>query len=301
MTLELKSLDTIVLETINKYLQTGNLPSIDLSGFDTPLVVGSGNGDKTGRILFRNTAAFFATESEVSEKLANIPSITDVVVVSASGEKHAPIILQAAKDAGKKTFLISSSEISTGKTLADTSYIFPKIAEPYTYNTSTYFGYLYGAEKNFSLEALRDFLTGEFEKILNSVHWTDYTGFCIVLPNQFVLYREMIETKFIELFGRKVARDVFTYEQMRHATTVIQDEKELFICFGNSTRIQYGENQVNLPIFTETNYAAMMLTGYYLVGKIQTAFPPYFFDSLEEYCERSRVLSGFNISPIVPA
>lgn len=41
----------------------------------------------------------------------------------------------------------------------------------------------------------------------------------------------MLETKFIELFGRKVARDVFSYEQMRHATTVVQDKEELFICF----------------------------------------------------------------------
>lgn len=45
----------------------------------------------------------------------------------------------------------------------------------------------------------------------------------------------MLETKFIELFGRKVARDIFSYEQMKHATTVIQDEGELFICFGNSS------------------------------------------------------------------
>lgn len=156
--MKLKSLDTIVLETIEKYLDAPNLPTIDLRGFNIPLVVGSGNGDKTGRILFRNTKAFFATESEVTEKLANIPSITDVVVVSASGEKHAPIILRAAKEAGKKTFLISSSEVSSGRDLADTSYIFPKIAEPYTYNTSTYFGYLYGAESGLDLEKLRDFI-----------------------------------------------------------------------------------------------------------------------------------------------
>lgn len=226
----LQSLDQIVLATIEKYLKTENLPSIDLSQFQLPLVVGSGNGYITGKILFRNTPAFFASESEVEEKLEKIPSIREVIVVSASGEKHAPIILDAARKMNKKTYLISSSENSTGKDTANTTVVFPKITEPYTYNTSTYFGYLYGAESGLGLEKLRGFL-GDFERILSTTDWSQYTSFCIVLPNQFVLFREMLETKFIELFGRKVARDVFSYEQMRHATTVVQDERELFICF----------------------------------------------------------------------
>lgn len=109
----------------------------------------------------------------------------------------------------------------------------------------------------------------------------------------------MFETKFIELFGRRVARDIFSYEQMKHATTVVQDDKELFLCFGNTTGVVYGANQVNLPIYDSTNYAAMMLVGYYVVGKIQAALPPYFMESIEEYCIRSKIQSGFNIAPWV--
>lgn len=44
-------------------------------------------------------------------------------------------------------------------------------------------------------------------------------------------------------------------------------------------------NQVNLPILNATSYAAMMLVGYYTVGKIQKSLPPYFMDSIERYCE----------------
>lgn len=39
----------------------------------------------------------------------------------------------------------------------------------------------------------------------------------------------------------------------------------------------------------------MMLVGYYLVGKIQSALPPYFMDSIEEYCIRAKAQSGFDI------
>jgi glucosamine 6-phosphate synthetase-like amidotransferase/phosphosugar isomerase protein len=205
-------LDEIVIETLRFFRNQENLSSLDVSGYASPLVVGSGNGYYTGRILFRNVGAYFASESEVEEKLKNISHITDVVVVSASGEKHAPIIVELAKKYKKKTLLISSSQKSTAKSLADASIIMPKIREPYTYNTSTYFGYMLAENPELDLAELEKFLRETLSPLAQKAQFEKYTSFCIVLPNQFVLLREMIETKFIELFGRKVARDVFTYE-----------------------------------------------------------------------------------------
>ena len=293
------TLNAIVLDTIDLYSNSGKLPKLEITEFNTPLVVGSGNGYYTGRILFRNLGAFFATESEVETKLANIGSITDVVVISASGEKHAPIILGTAKQYHKNTLLISSSAQSSGRDIADTSIIMPKIREPYTYNTSTYFGYMLAESPDLDLVALREFITGTLEHEIAKINFAEYSSFFIVIPNEFVLLREMFETKFIELFGRKVARDIFSYEQMKHATTVVQDARELFLCFGNTTGIQYGINQVNLPIFDTTSYAAMMLVGYYTIGKIQAALPQYFMESIEDYCKRAKAQSGFNIAPWV--
>jgi hypothetical protein len=193
-------------------------------------------------------------------------------VISASGEKHAPIILEAAKRYGKQTFLISSSEKSTGRSIADGSIIMPKIREPYTYNTSTYFGYMLAETPDLDLLALKTFLIenlsdtlrtsllsfseGESVPVIpvntgiqkdlstssyrtsvemtNKIDFSYFSSFFVVLPDQFVLLREMIEVKFIELFGRRVARDIFSYEQMKHATTVVQSDDELFLCFGNS-------------------------------------------------------------------
>ncbi|NRH20949.1 hypothetical protein HOO68_02815 [Candidatus Gracilibacteria bacterium] len=295
----LPTLDEIVLRTLNLYTSKKDIQPINLQKFQTPIVVGSGNGYYTGRILFRNLGAFFATESEIEQKLSNIPSITDVVVISASGEKHAPIILDTAKKYQKNTFLISSSEQSSGRTKADDSLVMPKIEEPYTYNTSTYFGYIFAENPTLDLAALKTFITKTLEETLSTIDFIQYKSFFIVLPDEFVLLREMLEIKFIELFGRKIARDVFTYEQMKHATTVVTDDNELFLCFGNTTGIQYGKNQVDLPIFDRTSYAAMMMAGYYLVGKIQIAFPPYFMESIQEYCTKAKTQSGFTISAIV--
>lgn len=297
--LHLPTLDQIVLETISLYKNLTEVPCIDLSQFRTPLVVGSGNGYYTGRILFRNIGAFYANESEVERKIGNIQSITDVVVISASWEKHAPVILETAKKLWKKTFLISSSVKSTGRSIADNSIIMPKIREPYTYNTSTYFGYIFSENPHTDLEKLEMFLTQTVENIVKNISFSQYKSFCIVIPDEFVLLREMYETKFIELFGRKVARDVFSYEQMKHAITVVEDESELFICFWNHSGIRYGENQIDLPLIENSNYSTMMLLGYYVIGKIQSSFPPYFMESIEGYVDRAFLQSGFRITPIV--
>lgn len=175
----------------------------------------------------------------------------------------------------------------------------PKVREPYTYNTSTYFGYMLAENPDLDLHEFEKFLTGKLEELIGKISFGNYKSFFIVLPDEFVLLREMIEVKFIELFGRKIARDIFSYEQMKHATTVVADENELFLCFDNKAEIKYGENQVNLPIFDESSYALMMLTAYYLVGKIQSSFPPYFMDSIEKYCEEAKAKSGFIIKPWV--
>ena len=94
--MQFPTLDQIVLETLNLFKSLNHIEKIDFSKFHTPLVVGSGNGYYTGRIIFRNSPAYFAVEAEVQGKLENITSVTDVVVVSASGEKHAPIIVDVA-------------------------------------------------------------------------------------------------------------------------------------------------------------------------------------------------------------
>ena len=94
-------------------------------------------------------------------------------------------------------------------------------------------------------------LEGSAKRGVDGIDFSRFSSFFLVIPDQFVLLREMFEVKFIELFGRKVARDIFSYEQMKHATTVVQDAGELFICFGNNTGVVYGANQINLPLFTE--------------------------------------------------
>ncbi len=135
------------------------------------------------------------------------------------------------------------------------------------------------------------------EKNLENFDFSRFSSFFVVIPNEFALLKNMIETKFIELFGRKVARDVATFEQIKHAMTVIPDDNELFVVFENEKNQQFGKNQLDLPIFDRENYGPMMLGAYFTVGKIQRALPNYFMENIAQYCENSE----YSISPLVVA
>lgn len=294
--LRLDHLDTIVENTLTEFQKISDFPRIDFSQFSGNLaVIGSGNGAETGKIIFRKYPAFFATESDATDKIAQADQ---VVIISASGEKHAPILATQAKTAGKVTYLLSSTHGSSADKIVDASAIFPKITEPYTYNTSTYFGYIYGAEQwSYDLGRVADFIQSELSPLLQDIDFSQYKAFFVILPNEFALLRGMVETKFIELFGRRIARDVATYEQVKHAMTVVPCKDELFICFGNDTGTKYWPHQIDLPIFDRENYGPMMLSAYWTVGQIQRAHPSYFMDNIEKYCN----MSEYNISPLVRA
>src|SRR5690606_122432 len=114
-------------------------------------------------------------------------------------------------------------------------------------------------EKEISLEAFPDL--------------SAYEKFYLIIPPQFEGIIRMLNIKFIELFGRKIARDIETSEYIRHATTVVPSD-ELFISFGEENS-KWGkpENRLNIPLPANADYGAMMAIGYYVIAQIQRQHP----------------------------
>ena len=109
----------------------------------------------------------------------------------------------------------------------------------------------------------------------------------------------MLQVKFIELFGRRIARDVETSEYMKHAVTVVPSD-ELFISFGeeNTTWGDPGQ-RFHIPLPENSGYAAMMAIGYYVIAQIQKQHPPYFKDNITLYTEKASKIFGSTINPVV--
>lgn len=294
-------LDIAVLGALELF-QKKPVPKLKLNVYKHPLVVGSGNAEATGRIIFQDLDAIFASESNFEEKLESVKSIDGVVVVSASGEKHAPIIEKVSKKYGKHITLITNSKGSSAERELDKKhqydeYIFPKNREPYTYNTSTYMGMILGHTGEDPTE-IYDFILNKIDITLFP-NLANYNKFYLIVPPQFSGIIRMLQVKFIELFGRNIARDVETSEYVPHATTVAPSD-ELFISFGyeNNTWGKPG-NRLKIPLPEWVNYGTMMAVGYYIVAQIQKHHPPYFKQNIASYTQFVSQIFKSTINPIV--
>ena len=297
-------LDQCVRHALNLFLDPATrLPKPNLAQFRRPLVVGSGNAIATGRIIFDSHDAVFADESGYRGKLEAIGSIDGVVLLSASGGKHAPIIAKEVKARGKRISLFTCNPAPRAKDDVDELHVFPSVPEPYTYNTSTYMGML--------MACLLDDPRAEARRILEHLGsavdpalaaWGkrlgDFNAFYLLVPEEFDLVRIMLATKFVELFARRIARDVFTWEQTKHATTVVETPKELFLAFGRENTT-LGKDRLNIPLPENPTYPAIMAVAYYVIGKLQAQKPAWFKQSIESYARRASEAFGQTIQPIV--
>lgn len=121
----------------------------------------------------------------------------------------------------------------------------PKNKEPYTYNTSTYMGWILANTRENPREIL-EFLEKTLPRYIPD-NFSYYTGFLLAIPNKFASIAPLIDIKFIELFGRNIARDIKTFEELRHAVTVVPSSKELAISFGEGEFYFHG-NILHIPV-----------------------------------------------------
>lgn len=298
----LPDLDVAVLGALELY-EKEQISRLAPQEYKRPLVVGSGNAEATGRIIFGNTDAVFASESDVEEKLKNISAIDEVVLVSASGGKHAPIIAKLARKYDKHVTLITNTTNSPVEQELEQKelavYVLPKNREPYTYNTSTYLGMIFAATQEDPRK-----ICSFIEQHVEPIDWPDfaqYDKYYLIIPPQFSGVIRMLQVKFIELFGRNIARDVETSEYVRHATTVAPSD-ELFISFGEENNT-WGDpaHRLHIPLPDGADYAAMIAIGYYTIAQIQKAYPLFFKDNIESYTKFISSIFNEDISPIVDA
>lgn len=281
----LPTLDEIVIESLDFFAKTPP-PKLDISKFSLPFVVGSGNALSTGKILFSGKAAIFADESTFTPMVKSYKSvidnglITDVVVISASGEKDSIWELELAKQLKLKTTLLTCKPNSSAAKIADSVYTYKSIAEPYTYNTSTYLGMILSTTGEKATDIIA-FL----QSIKIPVNFETYEAYAFLLPDEFIHICPMIEIKRDELFGPHVMIRAVTQGHARHAKFVHPWEKEFVISVGTKNDFFGNPNHrwdISMPQFA--SFGTMIAVVYYLCGLIQKAKPAYFMQNIENFC-----------------
>ncbi len=281
----LPTLDDIVLRSLD-YFSTTPPPGFNVSRFSLPFVVGSGNALNTGKILLSGHAAIFADESnfksimESYDQIIKKGLIKDVVIISSSGEKDSVWEIELATKMNLKTTLLTCKPNSTAAKIADEIYTYKSIAEPYTYNTSTYLGMVLSTTGESADEIKR------MIKTLSMVPaFGDYISYAFILPDEFLPVCPMIEIKGDELFGPHVMIRAVTQGHARHAKFVHPWEKELVISLGWDNKY-FGDSthRWNIPLSSTASFAAVISLTYYLCGLIQKEKPPYFMQNIENFC-----------------
>jgi len=295
----LPDLDVVTLGALELFTHT-DVPDVDFTQFKRPLVVGSGNAAVTGKLLFDSVDAVFADETSYVQKLSVIDSIDGAFLLSASGGKHAIEIARLLKEKNISTVLLTNNENAPAKEFLseDKVHVFPKNREPYTYNTSTYMGMILSKTCENPDEILA-YISTIVDPLLPT-NFLSYDAFYFMVPEHFADVRELFKTKFDELFGPKLMSRIFTYEQTKHAKTVIGSDKELFVSFGiDNTIFGNPHNRLHVPLPIDCDYATIMAIGYYFIGHIQKQLHPYYKERIVDYIEETSTAFGSKMNVIV--
>jgi hypothetical protein len=283
--MEIINLNESVLNALDFFSQN-KPPKLDLENFSLPFVIGSGNAYNTGMILFSDKAAIFADESNFKSIIESYKPviekglIRDAIVISASGEKDSVWEVELAKQHGLRTTLLTCGAESSASKISDNILAYRKIAEPYTYNVSTYLGMILSATQEDPAE-----IKNIIENLKFPENFEKFESYSFVLPDKFGNICPMLDIKKSELFGGHLSLRAFPEGHSRHAKFVIPSEKELVISI-NSKNEYFGHpnGKWEINVDENSNFATILSLTYFIVGKIQEAKPSYFKENIENYC-----------------
>lgn len=278
------NLDECVLNALD-FFENNPPPDFNISGFDLPFVVGSGNAYNTGTIIFSEKAAIFADESNFKKMIPAFKKaiesgvIAQAIVISASGGKDSVWELELAKENGLETTLLTTKGESDAAKIADKVHVFKSLAEPYTYNTSTYMGMILATTKESPTEIKKAIDSLQFPTNFDS-----YKGYSFVLPDKYLNICPMLDIKKSEMFGSNLSLRAFSQGHARHAKFVVRSKDELVISV-NSKNEYFGdpESRWDLTLPDNISFAGIMAITYFIVGKIQASKHPYFKENIGNY------------------
>jgi len=291
---KLPCLNETVLAALDFFVKN-NPPHLNLKPFSLPIVVGSGNAYNTAQIIFSGQPAIIASESNFKtvlsgyKKLINNKTITQAIIISASGEKDSVWETKLAKKYKLKTVLLTCSSNSTAAKLADQVIAYRKLPEPYTYNVSTYLGLILSAGQE-EARGIKEFIA----KLKLPANFKKYTAYSFILPDEFAAVSPMLEIKRNELFGPYVSLRAFSFGEARHAKFVNNSEKELVISFGKNKYFGLKSNRWEIKIPRNAGNSFIMALSYFLVGKIQEQKTPYFKKNIASFCQEGPKAYGSN-------
>jgi len=282
---KLPSLAQSTLAALDFFNQTPP-PSFNIKTVGLPFIVGSGNAFNTGKIIFADRPMIMANESNFKDKLKSYKklirqkTISQAIIISASGEKDAVWEIKAAKENGLKTILLTCNQKSSAALIADKVIAYQKISEPQTYNISTYLGMILSKTKE-DVKSIENFVKNKnFRNKLKQ-----YQAYSFIVPDKFANITPLLDIKKHELFGPHVSIRSFSEGEARHAKFVMPTKKELVISFGKNKYFGLKDHRLEIKMPRNYDIALIFALSYFIIGQIQEIKPAYYQKNIARYCQ----------------
>lgn len=282
---KLPSLAQSTLAALDFFNQTPP-PSFNIKTVGLPFIVGSGNAFNTGKIIFADRPMIMANESNFKDKLKSYKklirqkTISQAIIISASGEKDAVWEIKAAKENGLKTILLTCNQKSSAALIADKVIAYQKISEPQTYNISTYLGMILSKTKE-DVKSIENFVKSKnFRNKLKQ-----YQAYSFIVPDKFANITPLLDIKKHELFGPNISIRSFSQGEARHAKFVMPSKKELVISLGENKYFGLKDHRHKIKMPQKYGAALVMALTYYIIGQIQEIKPQYYKKNIVQYCQ----------------
>ncbi len=88
-------------------------------------------------------------------------------------------------------------------------------------------------------------------------------------------------------------------EEVKHAKTVVSAPTQCVISFGEPFDFPTTAHTYTIPLPENCGPAALIAIGYFVIGQIQKANPPYYKERIKEYAKETSAAFGQHIGVIV--
>ncbi len=257
---KIEKLDFYARKTLDS-LAGWRYPELKIEKTSRNVFVGSGDADNTGRILAQNFGGVGFSVVDYKRFFENNPvRDLNVYIVSASGGKDGVKMAQWLTENGWQPKLITSNpEPPAGKFLKpENIFVFPAIAEPPTYNVSTYAAMLYGI--------LKEDISGIKERIekLSVPDLRKYKFIFFLTDDKYEIIGRMAKRKVAETLDG-IGADGGGYSNAAHGMLLQPNPDRLIFCLNCKYDGPGDAYELNLD-----SYLGLLLGIHYIVGKNQT-------------------------------
>ncbi len=260
MNQKIKNLDFYVIETVNN-LTRWKFPNFKINKSRKNVFMGSGSAACVARLFAEKFNGFNLNASNYQGffERNSKENFSSINIVNASGGKDGLKMAEFLKEKNVEANLITCNYNAPAKKFVKSTYVFPSLSEPPTYNVSTYSSMIYWLFKE-DLEMIKNSL-----KKIKIPNLRKYKSIFFLAADKYAVVAEMAARKISETL-EGIGANGDGISNGLHGMLRQPNKDRLIFCLNIKYPLKSRENVYELNV---DSYLGLILEVYYIIGKNQ--------------------------------